>query len=165
ADKNQLVHWRNGYPETGGDEYSSREEWEKGQTAKVKHRGAWPGNDTIWRMTADLWRGMMKRERRYFSVIDGITAGEGQGPFCPTSKNAETIMAGENLPACDFAAVRYMGFDPLRISYLKYFADTGYISPEEINVTVDGKISDDFFTSPSKYLDFKTVKQWECIKL
>ena len=29
------------------------EAYEAGQKAKVTHRGAWPGNDTIWRMVAD----------------------------------------------------------------------------------------------------------------
>ena len=86
SNKNQLVHWQVGYPENGGDEYPNKDAYVAGQAAKVKHRGAWPGNDTIWRMVGDLYQGMKMKERRYFTVIDGIVAGEGQGPFCPTSK-------------------------------------------------------------------------------
>ena len=164
SDKNQLVHWQVGCPETGGDEYPSREAWEAGQNAKVKHRGAWPGNDTIWRMVVDLYNGMMKRERKYFSVIDGITAGEGQGPFCPTAKYADTIIAGEDLLACDIACVRYMGFDPYRINYLKYFLNSK-ISLEDIKIIHDGMEIEDFFSSSSAYKDFLTVKQWDCIKI
>ena len=164
SDKNQLVHWQVGYPENGGDEYPSREAWEAGQTARVKHRGSWPGNDTIWRMVVDLYHGMLKRKRHYFSVIDGITAGEGQGPFCPTSKNANTIIAGENLLAVDIAAVRYMGFDPARINYLKYFLEHD-ISLDDICVIHDAMKSVDFFRSRKTYLDFLTVPQWECIKI
>ena len=49
SNKNQLVHWQVGYPEIKGDEYPDKESYEAGQRAKVKHRGSWPGNDTIWR--------------------------------------------------------------------------------------------------------------------
>ncbi|MBQ3653673.1 MAG: DUF362 domain-containing protein [Synergistaceae bacterium] len=164
SDKNQLVHWQIGYPENGGDEYPSRGAYEAGSKAKVKHRGAWPGNDTIWRMVVDLWHGMAKRRRKYFTVIDGITAGEGQGPFCPTSKNANTLIAADNLIASDIAAVRYMGFDPVKINYLRYFLE-GDISLDDINVILDGRRINDFFVSGSKYLDFLTVPQWECIKI
>lgn len=165
SDKNQLVHWRTGYPEINGDEYPSKEAWEEGNNARVKHRGSWPGNDTIWRMAVDLYHGMMKRERRYFSVIDGIVAGEGQGPFCPTSKNANTIIAGENLLAVDAAGVRYMGFSPEKIKYLDYFLEAHKLSLNEIEIIYDGITMQDFFESSSRYLDFRTLKQWECIKI
>ena len=114
-------------------------------------------------MVVDLWHGMQKRKRKYFSVIDGIVAGEGQGPFCPTSKNANTLIAGENLLACDIAAVRYMGFDPFRINYLRYFLERD-ISLEEVCVFIDGVRTDDFFANQAKYLDFLTVPQWQGIK-
>ena len=61
SNKNQLVHWQVGYPENGGDEYPTEEAWKNGMEAIVKHRGAWPGNDTIWRMVVDLYQGMKKR--------------------------------------------------------------------------------------------------------
>lgn len=121
SNKNQLVYWQVGYPENGGDEYPSKEAWKVAQVAKVTHRGAWPGNDTIWRMVVDLYKAMLKKERRYLSVVDGIVAGEGQGPFCPISKNANTLIAGTDLLATDIATVRYMGLDPYKIRYLEYF--------------------------------------------
>ena len=167
ADKNQLVHWRTGYPETGGDEYPSREAYESGMKARVKHRGSWPGNDTIWRMAADLYIALHKRERRYLSIIDGITAGEGQGPFCPTSRNANTLIACENFLVADCAASRYMGFDPEKIRYLKYFLDSKFedLSLDDIRVFEDGRELHNFFGSDAKYLDFQTVKQWEYLKI
>ena len=58
--------------------------------------GDWYGNDTVWRMALDLNRvlffadrnGVLQErpQRRYFSVIDGIVAGEGEGPLLPTPK-------------------------------------------------------------------------------
>ena len=132
--------------------------------AKVKHRGAWPGNDTIWRMVVDLYQGMLEKERKYFSVIDGIIAGEGQGPFCPTSKNANTLIVGDNLLAADIAAVRYMGFDPQKIKYLDYFINQGIVDYQNIQIHLNGEIQKDFFTIDSKYKDFFVVEQWQGIK-
>ena len=40
SNKNQLVHWQVGYPEINGDECPTKEAWEAGKNAKVKHRGA-----------------------------------------------------------------------------------------------------------------------------
>lgn len=74
--KNQLVHWRIGTPETGGDEYPDQKSLLIAQNAKVTHRGAWPGNDTIWRMVVDLYNGLLKKKnRKYFAIIDGIMGG------------------------------------------------------------------------------------------
>ena len=166
SNKNQLVHWQVGYPEIHGDEYPNKEAYEAGQRAKVKHRGAWPGNDTIWRMVGDLYKGMKMKERRYFTVIDGIVAGEGQGPFCPTSKNANTLIAGEDLLATDVVAVRYMGLNPEKISYLKYFLDQKYdgVSLDSIAVVSNGKMINDFFASDTNYLNFHVVDLWRDIK-
>ena len=163
SNKNQLVHWQVGYPEIHGDEYPTKEAYEAGQTAKVKHRGAWPGNDTIWRMVGDLYKGMKMRKRRYFSVVDGILAGEGQGPFCPTSKNANTLIAGADLLAVDCVAARYMGLDPNKISYLHYFLERAYdgVKLDAVSVHENGRTLDDFFTSNSRYADFYVMNQWK----
>lgn len=162
SNKNQLVHWQIGYPEIHGDEYPSKEAYELGIKAKVTHRGAWPGNDTIWRMVADLYLGMRKKQRRYLSVIDGIVAGEGQGPFCPTSKNANTLIVGEDLLAVDCVAARYMGLDPNKIRYLHYFLNekNNGISFDNISVVEFGEIITDFFSSPNCYADFAVPNQW-----
>lgn len=166
SNKNQLVHWQVGYPEIHGDEYPSKEAYENGMQMKVKHRGAWSGNDTIWRMVGDLYKGMKRRGGRYFTVIDGIVAGEGQGPFCPTSKNANTLIAGEDLLAVDCVAVRYMGINPDKIKYLHYFLAQKYdgVSLDEIVVTEEGQVVDNFFTQETNYADFFVVDQWREIK-
>lgn len=165
SNKNQLVHWQMGYPEIHGDEYPSKKAWEAGQTAKVTHRGAWPGNDTIWRMVVDLYKSMLRKERRYFSVVDGIIAGEGQGPFCPTSKYANTLIAGENLLDVDLVTARYMGFNPMKIKYLEYFVKASDRDiMKEIQVVMNEKNAADYFSADSLYADFHVVPQWEIIK-
>ena len=164
SNKNQLVHWQVGYPEILGDEYPTREAWEAGQIAKVKHRGAWPGNDTIWRMVVDLYKSMLRKERRYFSVVDGIIGGEGQGPFCPTSKFANTLIAGDNLLNVDLVTARYMGFDPLKIKYLEYFIKNTDNILQSILVIENGCAIEDYFEADSLYADFAIVEQWNAIK-
>lgn len=162
--KNQLVHWRIGSPETGGDEYPDRESWERGQRALVKHRGSHPGNDTIWRMVVDLYKTLLTKERKYFTIIDGIMAGEGQGPFCPTSKHANVLLGGADFLLADIVAVRYMGFDPHKIKYLDYFIQTNAMNLDDINVFMNGKLCDNFFKSQSLYADFEVMPQWNVIK-
>lgn len=166
SDKNQLVHWRIGYPEKGGDEYPDQHSYEEAQHAKVTHRGAWPGNDTIWRMVADLYLAMQKKQnRRYFSIVDGIMAGEGQGPFCANAKYAGTLIAGNNLLATDLASVRYMGLDPEKIKYLNYFIRKEKINLDrDIHVMIDGQKIEGFFASPSPYKDFVVTDRWKGIK-
>lgn len=58
---------------------------------------------------------MKVKTRRYFTVIDGIVAGEGQGAFYPTSKDVNTLIAGGDLLVVDCVAVRYMGINPNKI--------------------------------------------------
>jgi len=87
--------------------------------------GAWYGNDTCWRMTLDLARilhyadrsGRMQEEpqRRHLSLIDGIVAGEGNGPLSPTPAHTGTLLFGDDVVGLDRIACRLMGFDPSAI--------------------------------------------------
>lgn len=167
SNKNQLVHWQVGYPEIKGDEYPTKKAYEESKKAKVTHRGSWPGNDTIWRMVVDLYKGMKMKERKYFSVIDGICGGQGQGPFCPYAKQSNTLIVGEDLFAVDCVATRYMGLNPEKIKYLNYFLDVEYegITLDNIDVILNGNEKENFFNDESKYLDFDVVEQWKEIKI
>lgn len=163
--KNQLVHWRVGSPETGGDEYPDHESWEKAQHAKVTHRGAHPGNDTIWRMVGDLYQGLLKKDRIYFTIIDGIMAGEGQGPFCPTSKHANVLLGAFDLLIADITAVRYMGFNPEKIKYLDFFIKKWNITLDDIKVLINENQIKKFFSDSSRYSDFVLPDAWNIIKV
>lgn len=97
-----------------------------------QYRGAWPGNDTCWRMVADLYHlfvadqaGFFKsrdRHPRFLSVIDGVIGGEGEGPFCPSPVDAGVLVVGEDLLATDAAACAVMGLDPEAVPYLRHLA-------------------------------------------
>ncbi len=162
--KNQLVHWRIGSPETGGDEYPDRASWERAQHAKVTHRGSHPGNDTIWRMVVDLYKSLLTKERRYFTVIDGIMGGEGQGPFCPTSKHSNVLIGGFDFLLADIAAVRYMGINPEKVKYLEYFIGQMKGDYRRNPVFLNGERCEDFFDAESRYADFEVPFAWRNIK-
>ena len=91
-----------------------------GDTTKVVRSGNWWGNDTTWRMTLDLnkvlWHFDGAGQRRvkplrYLTIIDGIVAGEGNGPMEADAKPCGVLIAGTNPVATDFVATRLMGFN------------------------------------------------------
>jgi hypothetical protein len=89
--------------------------------------GNWYGNDTVWRMILDLNRilrfaapdGSFRTDpKRYLSVVDGLIAGEGNGPVEPEPMPAGLLAVGTNPVAVDFACVRLMGFDYRKILHI-----------------------------------------------
>ncbi len=92
--------------------------------------GNWFGNDTTWRMVIDLniimhyanSDGVVNERpiRRFFSVVDGIVSGEGNGPLDPDPKPTGVVLAGMNPVAVDLACARLMGFDYLKIPMLRH---------------------------------------------
>jgi hypothetical protein len=92
--------------------------------------GNWHGNDTTWRMVLDLTRILMYADaartlhdtpvRRFLSVVDGIIAGEGNGPLDATPRPAGIVLAGTNPVAVDCACARLMGFDINRLPVIQH---------------------------------------------
>ncbi len=89
------------------------------------HEGDWYRNDTVWRMVLDLNHLLLYTDkhgqltdtpqRRYFSCIDGILAGDKEGPLHPTPKPAGVLVAGFNPVAVDLACIKLMGLDYRKI--------------------------------------------------
>jgi uncharacterized protein (DUF362 family) len=87
--------------------------------------GSWHGNDTIWRCMADLNHVIFHArrdgtlaetpQRRYLAIVDGVIAGEGEGPMQNSPKPLGLVFGGFNPLAVDHAAAHVMGFDPARI--------------------------------------------------
>jgi uncharacterized protein (DUF362 family) len=83
--------------------------------------GGWHGNDTIARTISDLNRillyadkhGRMTEEpqRKVFTVVDGIVAGEHEGPLIPEPKKCGVLVAGYYPVEVDLVCSRIMGFD------------------------------------------------------
>jgi uncharacterized protein (DUF362 family) len=93
-----------------------------GDSQTVIRNGNWHGNDTCWRMALDLNRALLYANaagtwgntaapRRYLAVVDGIVAGEGNGPICPDAVAAGVLIGGLNPAVVDAAAARLMGFE------------------------------------------------------
>ena len=84
--------------------------------------GSWHGNDTIWRCIADLNHVIFHArpdgtladapQRKYIAVVDGVIAGEGEGPMQNTPKPFGVVFGGSNPLAVDRTAAHVMGFDP-----------------------------------------------------
>jgi uncharacterized protein (DUF362 family) len=82
--------------------------------------GSWEGNDTIWRTVLDLNRILFyadrdgklqdRPQRRYLAIVDGIIAGEGEGPLASTPRPAGLLVAGTDPVLVDVACVRAMGY-------------------------------------------------------
>ncbi|MBI5058228.1 DUF362 domain-containing protein [candidate division KSB1 bacterium] len=98
-----------------------------GRKDKTVIHGGWYGNDTLWRTLVDLNRvlfygrpgGAFSTQRRaYLSLVDGIIAGEGNGPVKPTTRPAGVLAASTDPVAVDTVLTHVMGFDPARIRLL-----------------------------------------------
>ena len=97
--------------------------------------GAWYGNDTIWRMIYDLNRivryadrdGVLRDrpQRAYLAILDGVVAGEGNGPLQPLPVAAGLVAFSADPFALDAVTARLMGFDRARIPQLAHAAEFG----------------------------------------
>ncbi|MEI6514329.1 MAG: DUF362 domain-containing protein, partial [bacterium] len=90
--------------------------------------GNWYGNDTIWRTVYDLHKcwiyadklGVLCKEpqRKFICIIDGIIAGQGNGPLAPDPKPAGICIVGFDPIATDTTCAVLMGFDPDKLPIL-----------------------------------------------
>jgi uncharacterized protein (DUF362 family) len=99
-----------------------------GDTQQVVRSGNWHGNDTCWRMVLDLNKCLFffdgagnrrTKPLRYLAVVDGIVAGEGNGPMAPDAKPCGVILAGTHPVAVDCVAATLMGFDWQKLRLLR----------------------------------------------
>ncbi len=116
--------------------------------------GSWYGNDSIWRMVYDLNMiilfahadgGKLRAEpqRAVLSIMDGLIAGEGNGPLQPLPVAANALLASRNPFLVDFAMAKLMGFDTRKIRLLENyrrfpFAPFTEFEPAKFPVTLNG---------------------------
>lgn len=87
--------------------------------------GSWYGNDTLWRTVLDLNRiliyadkeGQVAKtpQRNCFTIIDGVIAGEGEGPMEPDARLCGVLIGGYNPAVIDAVAATLVGFDIRKI--------------------------------------------------
>lgn len=83
--------------------------------------GAWHGNNTAWRMALDVARILIfgrcngtiapTPQRRHLILVDGLVAGEGEGPLVPEAVPAGLVLFSDDLVGADAACARLIGFD------------------------------------------------------
>jgi len=96
---------------------------------KAIMEGNWYGNDTVWRSVLDLnniiffadKEGKIHEspQRRYIAIVDGILAGDKEGPMEQLPKKAGVLMGGFNPVAVDYIASYIMGFDYEKIPIMR----------------------------------------------
>lgn len=90
--------------------------------------GSWHGNDTLWRTVLDINRAFFYFDRstgaigdcispklRYLNIVDGLVAGDREGPLAPSPVRAGLVLAARNPLAADAVAAAMMGFDYKKI--------------------------------------------------
>jgi len=130
--------------------------------------GNWHGNQTTWRMCLDLNRCFYYSDaaglhldaeapvRNAISIVDGIVAGDDEGPLAPRSRPLGAVLAACDPVAVDLVALRLMGFDEARIPKIgEAMSDEGprvtaVHRPEDVRV---GEVSAETFEVRPRGLD------------
>lgn len=139
-----------------------------GHTEQMIRSGNWYGNDTIWRTVIDLNKvlsyanldGTLNRHktRRYFSLVDGIIAGEGNGPMAPDKKKVGLMIAGMSPVAVDCVCSKLMGFDYRKIPMLyKAFSIGNFPLVDFQYEDIESISNDEKFHGPLVELDHKDM--------
>lgn len=99
----------------------------RGGKGRPLTEGGWSGNDTLWRMVLDLnmivrhydsngsRRGVPRIVR---TIVDGVVAGDRDGPLQHRSRDAGMLILGEDPVAIDWVAARAVGFEPAAIKMI-----------------------------------------------
>jgi uncharacterized protein (DUF362 family) len=129
--------------------------------------GSWEGNDTIWRTVLDLNQVLFYADRagrlrdtpqrRYLALVDGIIAGEGEGPLASTPRHAGLIIAGLDPALVDAACARAMGYGERSVAMIaRALAGTGRpLLPSsdaaQLRVILDGPPPNGAFVPPKTW--------------
>jgi hypothetical protein len=98
---------------------------------------------------------------RFFSVVDGVTGGEGQGPFNPTPRAARVLVGGGDLLLVDAVAARLMNFAVAHLPHLARPLAVRGIDLSGVSVSSADFDVASFFDNPQDYLDFAPPAGWE----
>jgi uncharacterized protein (DUF362 family) len=121
--------------------------WKLSMPKKVHHiAAAWYGNDTTWRMVMDLNKIVQYgtaageisefKQRKLFSLGDGIIGGQGDGPLRPVPLPMGILTFTDNSGLHDLGIGKLMRFNKEKIPLLKTAAEQ--IKSAEINIFVNG---------------------------
>lgn len=139
--------------------------------------GSWYGNDTIWRTILDINNILfyadkegnikLKRQRKFLCIVDGIIAGEEEGPLSPMPKQCGILIGGFEPVLIDMVSSRLMGFNFHNIPHIENAFKNNKFLPEKFdlkkikcksNLPKWNDIFDDKF---QEYLNFTPPKGWK----
>ena len=155
--------------------------WESNRIIPFKddvYEAMWYGNDTIWRTLLDLNRAVLyadkegkireTQQRGFFGLIDGIKAGEKDGPLCADCVLAGVLLAGFNPVTLDAVGATAMGFDVNKIPLIsRGIEDSKRKSPifigvkEGIEVIEGPEVVTLAEFSKRRYLSFEPHPSWK----
>jgi len=138
----------------------------------------WYGNDTLWRTLQDLNKAAIyadkegklrdRPQRKLFVVIDGIIAGEKDGPLAPDPVAAGALLAGFNAVTMDAVAATLMGHDVDKIPLIKKILDGRggplplYTGTKDDIVVVEGENAYSLKELPKRHnLHFEAHPGWK----
>jgi uncharacterized protein (DUF362 family) len=111
--------------------------------------GSWYGNDTAWRMALDVAfiahycnkQGEICNsvQKRNLALIDGIIAGEHNGPLKPLPVPAKCLIFSDNVVLADLIACKIMGWEEEKIPLIKYAMGNKNLFFGNINIFSEGK--------------------------
>jgi uncharacterized protein (DUF362 family) len=133
--------------------------------------GSWFGNDTLWRTILDLNRavnyadrhGLMQphAQRRVFTIVDALLAGEGEGPMAPSPAPLGVLLGGINPVAVEHAATSLGRWPIERLKHLARAFDSHEYAltdfpPEAVRVqaweVTDGVLHETDFEPMGRFL-------------
>ncbi len=103
--------------------------------------------------------------KKYISIVDGIVAGEGNGPKAPDAINSGYLIAGFSPVAVDVVCARIMNFDFRKIpSIYRAFLINNFplieFPPEDIRIHFEGQTYSLEDLPPGCSISFKPHKGW-----
>jgi uncharacterized protein (DUF362 family) len=138
--------------------------------------GSWPGNDTCWRMVADLNRALLYADtqgrmtdsvqRTTLTIVDAIVAGEGEGPMRPDARPCNLLVGGENPLAVDAALATLIGFDYRKLALIARSFEIGTwplaeFAPAEVEVrSTDPRFDRLSVGAPHAAFRFRAPASW-----
>ncbi|MFH1210407.1 MAG: DUF362 domain-containing protein [archaeon] len=107
----------------------------------------------IHKILVDLLAIQKEIHPKQFAVMDGTVAGDGAGPRTMDVKIKNYILASEDQVAIDAISAKMMGFDPMKIGFIKMAHDKGLGigDPDQIDIVGEdiSKVNFKFHTKKS----------------
>ncbi|MDD5331745.1 MAG: DUF362 domain-containing protein [Candidatus Nanoarchaeia archaeon] len=92
----------------------------------------------IHEVLVDLLKIQQKIHPKMLAVMDGTVSGNGNGPRTMMPVESNLILASEDQVAIDAVAAKLMGFDPMKIKFIKMAHDYGLGNGDVDSLDIDG---------------------------